>query len=102
MSAYLLSLAIWAPIFGGLLVFVVGSERAAAAPWLALIVSLAGFAVTLPLYAGFDPREAGMQFIEQAPWIGLFRAQYLLGVDGISMLFLLLNSFITILVVLAG
>jgi NADH-quinone oxidoreductase subunit M len=102
MSSYLLSLAIWVPIFGGLLVFIVGSERAAAARWLALAVSLAGFAVTLPLYAGFDAREAGMQFIEQMPWIGLFRAQYLLGVDGISMLFLLLNSFITILVVLAG
>ena len=102
MSHHLLSLAIWVPIFGALLVFIVGSERPAAARWLALGVALAGFVVTLPLYLGFDSKEAGMQFIEQLPWIRLFRAQYLLGVDGISMLFILLNSFITILVVLAG
>ena len=102
MSHHLLSLAIWVPIFGALLVFIVGSERPAAARWLALGVALAGFVVTLPLYLGFDSKEAGMQFIEQLPWIRLFRTQYLLGVDGISMLFILLNSFITILVVLAG
>ncbi len=102
MNHHLLSLAIWVPIFGALLVFIVGSERPAAARWLALGVALAGFVVTLPLYLGFDAKEAGMQFIEQMPWIRLFRAQYLLGVDGISMLFVLLNSFITVLVVLAG
>jgi NADH-quinone oxidoreductase subunit M len=102
MSSHLLSLAIWVPIIGGLLVFAVGSERAATARWLSLLVAIIGCAVTIPLFTGFDRAEAGMQFIEQMPWIRLFRAQYLLGVDGISMLFVLLNSFITILVVMAG
>lgn len=102
MSSHLLSLAIWVPILGALAVFAVGSERRALARWLALFVALAGFCVTLPLYVGFDVSQAGMQFVEQAPWIRPFRIQYFLGVDGISMLFVLLNSFITVLVVLAG
>lgn len=102
MSSHLLSLSIWVPIFGALVVFAIGSERRAAARWVALAVAIAGFLVTLPLFLGFDRAEAGMQFVEQANWIAPFRVQYLLGVDGISMLFVLLNAFITILVVLAG
>ena len=102
MSAYLLSLAIWVPIIGALLVFAVGPERRRAARWLALTVALAGLAVTLPLLAGFDTSFPGFQFVEQAAWIPRFNAQYLLGVDGISILFIILNSLITILVVLAG
>ncbi len=102
MSSHLLSLSIWVPILGAVLVLLVGSERRGAVRWLSLLVAIAGFVVTLPLFSGFDNSQAGMQFVEQAPWIGPFRIQYLLGVDGISMLFILLNSFITVLVVLAG
>ncbi|RTL48759.1 MAG: NADH-quinone oxidoreductase subunit M [Rhodocyclaceae bacterium] len=102
MSSHLLSLSIWVPILGALLVFAVGSERRNAARWLALAVAVAGFLVTLPIYMGFDAKQAGMQLVEQASWVAPFRIQYLLGVDGISMLFVLLNSFITIMVVLAG
>jgi len=102
MSSYLLSLAIWVPIFGALIVFAVGSERRNVARWVALNVALAGFAVTLPLISNFDPAYLGFQFVEQAPWIPRFNINYFLGVDGISVLFIVLNSFITILVVLAG
>ncbi|HEY6896625.1 MAG TPA: NADH-quinone oxidoreductase subunit M [Rhodocyclaceae bacterium] len=102
MSSHLLSLSVWVPILGALLVFAVGSERREAARWLALVVAVAGFLVTIPLWSGFDAKQAGMQFVEQAPWIAPFRVQYLLGVDGIAMPFILLNSFITIMVVLAG
>jgi hypothetical protein len=70
--------------------------------WLALAVAVAGFLVTIPLYTGFDAAQAGMQFVEQLPWITRFNVQYLLGVDGISMPFILLNSLVTVLVVLAG
>jgi NADH-quinone oxidoreductase subunit M len=70
--------------------------------WLSLAVAVAGFLVTIPLYTGFDPAQAGMQFVEQMPWITRFNVQYLLGVDGISMPFILLNSLVTVLVVLAG
>lgn len=102
MNAHLLSLAIWVPILGAIPVLLLGSNRRFWVRWLALAVAVAGFAVTLPLYTGFDATQAGMQFVEQLPWVPRFNLQYLLGVDGISMPFILLNSFITIMVVLAG
>ena len=102
MNAYLLSLAIWVPILGAIPVLLLGSERRFLVRWLSLAVAIAGFLVAIPLYMGFDPAVAGMQFVEQVPWVPRFNLQYLLGVDGISMPFILLNSFITIMVVLAG
>jgi len=101
MSHYLLSLAIWVPILGALLVFASSSNKHLAR-WLALSVAIAGFLVTLPLYIYFDVTQAGMQFVEQRAWIPRFNIEYFLGVDGISVLFILLNSFITILVVIAA
>ncbi|MDI6749443.1 MAG: NADH-quinone oxidoreductase subunit M [Pseudomonadota bacterium] len=101
MSSHLLSLAIWVPILGAFVVFAAGNAHNLAR-WAALITAIAGFAVTLPLYAGFDVTQAGMQFVEQRPWMPRFNIEYFLGVDGISLLFILLNSFITILVVIAG
>jgi len=102
MSSSLLSLAIWVPIVGALLILAVGSRQRDLVRWLALAVAVAGFLVTLPLYFGFNAGVADMQFVELAPWIPRFNVFYLLGVDGISVLFILLNSFITVLVVLAG
>lgn len=102
MNANFLSLAIWVPILGAIPVLLLGSERRFLVRWVALAVALAGFAVTLPLYTGFDTTQAGMQFVEKLRWVPRFNLEYLLGVDGISMPFILLNSFITILVVLAG
>ncbi len=58
--------------------------------------------MTLPLYTGFNTQTSAMQFVELAPWIPRFNINYNLGVDGISVLFILLNSFITVLVVIAG
>ncbi len=102
MNSYLLSLAIWVPIIGAVPVLVLGSERRELVRWLALGVAIAGFVVTLPLYTGFDRQFVGMQFVEIAPWIPRFNVQYFLGVDGISVLFILLNAFVTILVIMAG
>jgi NADH-quinone oxidoreductase subunit M len=102
----LLSLAIWVPILAGVAVFAVGrndgGSGAAAARWVALAGSVLGFLVTIPLYTGFDLQDAGFQFVVNKPWIERFSIFYHLGVDGISVLFVLLNSFITILVVIAG
>ena len=99
----LLSLAIWIPILAGLAVFALGGdERAPAQRWFALAGAVLGFLVTIPLYTGFDASSAGFQFEEKKLWIETFNIHYHLGVDGISVLFLLLNSFITILIVLAG
>ncbi len=98
-----LSLAIWVPIVAGLLVLAVNRDRdAPAARWLALVGAVAGFAVTIPLYTQFTLGTAEMQFVEAVEWIPRFSVNYLLGVDGISVLFILLNSFITVLAVWAG
>ena len=98
-----LSLAIWVPIVAGLAVLAVGSDRnAPTARWIALMGAIAGFLVTVPLYWQFDVTTSAMQFVERTEWIPRFDIHYHLGVDGISVLFVLLNSFVTVLVVWAG
>ena len=99
----LLTLVIWVPILAGVLVLATGSDKNAwMARWLALIGALAGFIVSIPLYSGFALGTSEMQFVELLPWIPAFNINYHLGVDGISMPLVLLNSFITVLVVIAG
>lgn len=104
MSTYpLLSFAIWIPIIAGLAVLATGSDRnAPLARMLALLGAIAGFLVTIPLWTGFDVNYGGMQFLEVKTWIPRFNVNYHLGVDGISMLFVILNAFITVIVVAAG
>ncbi|NDU85613.1 MAG: NADH-quinone oxidoreductase subunit M [Ferrovum sp.] len=100
---YLLSLSIWIPILAGVLVLAVGKDsQPGLARGLALAGSILGFLVTLPLYTGFEAASAAMQFEESHTWIPSFNISYHLGIDGISLWFVLLNSFMTILVVLAG
>ena len=99
----LLSLAIWVPIAFGALVLLLGREgQAQAVRWIALIGSLIGLAVTLPLMSGFDTASAAMQFVEKAPWIERFNIFYHLGVDGIALWFVPLTAFITVIVVIAS
>ena len=98
-----LSLSIWIPILTALVVLATGDDKnARLARVLALTGALAGMLVTIPLWTGFNPQSGAMQFSEMKPWIERYNINYHLGVDGISMLFVLLNSFITVLVVIAG
>ena len=99
----LLSTLIWLPIVAGVAVLFAGSDRNAnLARWLALAGAVAGFVVALPLYVNFDPAVQGMQFVELTPWIEFYNINYHLGIDGISLLLILMNTFTTVLVVLAG
>lgn len=100
----LLSLVIWFPILGGIAVLFVGDESPARAKALALTVSILSFLLSIPLFSHFDASIADMQFNEYAPWIQSFslNVNYHLGVDGFSMPLILLTSFMTVLVVIAG
>ena len=98
-----LSLAIWIPIATGVPILAVGRDRSAdVVRTVALAGSLLGLLVTMPLYTGFDPGTADLQFVEKAVWIERLNAHYHLGVDGISVWFVLLTAFITVIVVIAG
>jgi NADH-quinone oxidoreductase subunit M len=98
-----LSAAIWIPILFGFLVLLVGNDRnAGTVRLLALVGALAGFAATLPLFTGFDRGSADFQFVENTPWIERLSVNYHLGVDGLSVWFVLLTAFITIFVVIAA
>jgi NADH-quinone oxidoreductase subunit M len=99
----LLSVAIWLPIaFGAVLLAFGRDSNLGATRWLALIGAVLSFLVTLPLVSGFDPGTAAMQFQENLSWIERFNVRYHLGVDGISVWFVLLTAFITVIVVIAG
>ncbi len=99
----LLSIAIWLPIATGVLLFALGrDDNARAVRWVALVGSIASLGVTLPLIGGFDTGTAQMQFVENLPWIERFNVRYHLGVDGISMWFVPLTAFMTVVVVLSA
>ncbi len=102
MPSHWLSLAVWVPIVAGLIVLSVGDRNLREARGIALLGASVGFLVTIPLVTGFQTGTSAMQFVELSPWIPRFNVNYHLGVDGISVLFILLNSFITVLVVIAG
>ncbi len=101
-SGHLLSVLIWLPIAGGAAVLAVGNDNASAARWLSLIVALATLVFSVPLYTQFSDGTAAMQFVEHASWIPSINARFSLGVDGIAMPLILLTTFTTVLVVIAG
>jgi NADH-quinone oxidoreductase subunit M len=98
----LLSLLVWLPIVGGLVVLALGESRVALGRGVALGTSLVALALSVPLYQGFDTSTASFQFVEQLPWIPAFNATYHLGVDGISLPLILLTTFITVPILIAA
>jgi NADH-quinone oxidoreductase subunit M len=99
----LLSVAIWLPILvGGVLLALGRDEHAGTVRWIALLGAIASFLVTIPLVTRFDVTTAAMQFQEKLPWIERFKVFYHLGVDGISVWFVLLTAFITVIVVISA
>jgi NADH-quinone oxidoreductase subunit M len=99
----LLSLAIWTPIFFGVVLLALGrDEQARSVRWVALIGAVVSFLITLPLYDGFKLGTSAMQFVEKTGWIARFDVNYHLGIDGISLWFVLLTAFINVVVVIAS
>jgi|TARA_B100001964_G_scaffold210736_1_gene245389 NADH-quinone oxidoreductase subunit M len=103
LDQHTLSLVIWLPVLGGVLVLASGGDRnAPVARKLALGFSLATFVLSLSLYTGFDVSKSSMQFIEHYNWVGALNIYYHLGIDGISMPLILLTSLLTLIVIIAG
>jgi NADH-quinone oxidoreductase subunit M len=99
----LLSASIWLPIaFGTLLLAVGRDQNAGVVRGIALVGAIVSFLVTIPLITGFDTGTAAMQFVEKTSWIERFNVYYHLGVDGLSVWFVLLTAFITVVVVIAA
>ena len=103
LNYHLLSVLIWFPVVGGVLVLAISDDRNAdRARWTALGVSVATFLLSIPLWSRFDRTTADMQFVERTPWIERFQIEYFLGVDGISVPLVLLTTSLTMVVVVAG
>jgi NADH-quinone oxidoreductase subunit M len=98
----ILSVLIWLPILGGVLMLLVGDRSVALGRWVALLTTAATFGISTLLWTNFDTTTAQMQFVEEREWITLFNAWYSLGVDGVAMPLILLTTFITPLVVIAA
>jgi NADH-quinone oxidoreductase subunit M len=101
LSSHLLSLLIWLPILGAIAVLFLG-KNANGARWLALIVALLAFVVSIPLWTGFNTALPGMQFVENLAWIPALKANYALGADGISVALIVLTTLTTVLVVIGS
>ena len=99
----LLSLAIWTPIVFGVVLLALGrDDQARSVRWIALIGAVVSLLVTLPLYSAFKLDTSGMQFVEKGDWIQRFNVSYHVGVDGISLWFVLLTAFINVVVIIAS
>jgi NADH-quinone oxidoreductase subunit M len=98
----LLSILVWLPILGGVLLLLLGESRVGAARWAALSISVVTLVFTIPLYLGFDGSTADYQFQQVLPWIPAFNADYHLGVDGIAQPLIILTAFITVPVIIAA
>ncbi|MGI9220240.1 MAG: complex I subunit 4 family protein, partial [Woeseiaceae bacterium] len=108
LAQHLLSVLIWLPVFGGVLLLVIGdggdveSEKAGMMRWSALLITALTFVLSTALYMGFDNAATGMQFIERVPWVDAINAFYYLGIDGISAPLILLTTFVTPLVIITS
>jgi NADH-quinone oxidoreductase subunit M len=98
----LLSVLIWLPIVAGVLVLVVGQRSIVVGRWVALLGAIATFLISIRAYTGFDTSTASMQFVEKLSWIPSLNAFYGIGLDGISLPLVLLTTFMTIFVIIAG
>ncbi|HWU75925.1 MAG TPA: NADH-quinone oxidoreductase subunit M [Rhodanobacter sp.] len=99
MFTHLLSLLIWLPIVGAIPVLLAGTARPNLARWLALLVTVLTFVISLGLLSAYHPDAGGMQLVENYLWIASWNVHYALAVDGISVALILMTTFVGILVI---
>jgi len=98
----LLSLLIWLPLLGGVILLPMGDDRAPLVRFLALIIAIVTFVLSIPLWTGFDVTATELQFVEKTPWVTALDINYHLGIDGIALPLIVLTTFITVLTVLSA
>lgn len=100
----LLNLLIWLPVVGGIVVLAIGfqDQRKHLTRWVSLVFALLTLALCVPLYMQFNPAQWHMQFVENLPWIPSLNIRYSLGVDGISVLFIMLSCFTNLVIILSS
>src|SRR4051812_7152477 len=97
-----LSLILFTPLVGALLILLVPKQNESAIKWIANLTALAGFAISVPLWFWYDPRGAQFQFTEHAQWIPSIGAEYFIGVDGLSVLLILLTTMMGFIAILSS
>src|SRR5918996_3299027 len=100
--SYYLSIVLFTPLAGALLLLFVSKHNENAIRWIANVVAFLGFAISIPLWFWYNPQNPEFQFIERAPWIPSIGAEYFLGVDGFSVLLILLTTMIGFIAVLSS
>jgi NADH-quinone oxidoreductase subunit M len=100
--SHILSLILFTPLAGALILLLVPKENENAIRWIANITALLGFIISIPLWFWFDPQGTNFQLIERAPWIPSIGAEYFLGVDGLSTLLVLLTTLMGTIAVLSS
>lgn len=99
---HLLSLLIWLPIIGGVFIFLTGDDsNPNASRYLSLFIVLLTLLICIPLFMGFDINDYNMQFVEDIPWMPALGIHYHVGVDGLSLLMIVLSIFTNLIVLLA-
>jgi NADH-quinone oxidoreductase subunit M len=102
MDQHYLSIILFTPLVGAFILLLVNKKNENAIRWIANIVALIGFVISLPLWWRFQPSGADFQFVERAPWIPSIGAEYFLGVDGLSVLLILLTTMMGFIAVLSS
>jgi len=102
MNNHFLSIILFTPLVGALILLLVNKQNENAIRWIANIVTLIGFLISVPLWFWYQPSGADFQFVERAPWIPSIGAEYFLGVDGLSTLLILLTTMMGFIAVLSS
>jgi NADH-quinone oxidoreductase subunit M len=99
---HFLSIILFEPLVGALLILLVNKQNENAIRWIANITALAGFAISIPLWFWYNSSSSDFQFVERAPWIPSVGAEYFLGVDGLTVLLILLTTMMGFIAVLSS
>src|SRR5438067_7802263 len=100
--SYYLSILLFLPLVGALILLFVPRQNDDAIRWIANIVAFVGFVISIPLWFWFNPQGGDFQLVERAPWIPSVGAEYFLGVDGLSTLLILLTTLMGFIAVLSS